>query len=190
MQRLLQIRFEVGFAFAGGELEAEGMTAPKANVFRPQTADVVNRDVVTKHNACHRMPDHLEIGLCFKERVPASACVFSCLRVFFDYVNAMTQEPADVVDFLFEFVVAGIRVGTEFEKQRVAASFTDVLIVLCTPPTDDVVVPAEKARKRMSDSGGRWALIKNCCTASNAGRAGFPGNSRVIDLVAQECAFG
>jgi len=58
---LLQIRFEVGFEFARGELEAEGMTAPKANVFRPQIADVVNPDVVTKHNTSEGMSDHLEI---------------------------------------------------------------------------------------------------------------------------------
>jgi len=71
-----------------------------------------------------------------------------------------------------------------------AASFTNVLIVLSTLSTNDVVVPAEKARKRMRESGGPWALIKNCCTAPNARRAGFPGNSRVIDFVAQKCAFG
>ena len=136
------------------------------------------------------MTDHLEICLYFKERVSAAACVFSCLRASLDYVNAMAQQAADVADFLFEFVVAGIRVGTELEKQRVAASFTDILIVFCTLPTKDIVVPAEKAGKRMSDAGDRWALIKNCCTASNAGRAGFPGNSRVIDFVAQERAFG
>jgi hypothetical protein len=35
MQRLLQMRFKVGFEIASGELEAERMTAPKANVFRP-----------------------------------------------------------------------------------------------------------------------------------------------------------
>jgi hypothetical protein len=112
MQWFLQIRFEVGFELVGGEPEAEGMTAAKANVFRPLTAGVVNRDVVTKYHTSHGMSDHLESCLCFKERVPASACVFSCLRVFFDDVNAMTQEPADVVNFLFESVMAGIRVGT------------------------------------------------------------------------------
>ncbi|HZM99145.1 MAG TPA: hypothetical protein VFB70_07115 [Pyrinomonadaceae bacterium] len=42
----------------------------------------------------------------------------------------------------------------------------------------------------MSDSGDRWALIKNRCTAANAARTGFPVNSRVIDFVAQKCAFG
>ena len=70
-----------------------------------------------------------------------------------------------------------------------AASFTDVLIMFCTLPTDDVVMRAEKARKRMSDSGDRWALIENCCTASNARREGFASDSGVIDFVAQECAF-
>jgi hypothetical protein len=112
MQCLLQIRFEVRFELVGVELEAEGMTAAKANVLRPLTAGVVNRDVVTKHHTSHGMSDHLESCLCFKEWVPAATCVFSCLRVFFDDVNAMTQEPTHVVNFLFEFVMAGIRVGT------------------------------------------------------------------------------
>ena len=112
MQWLLQIRFHVGFELIECEPEAEGMTAAKANVFRPLTAGVVDRDVVTKHHTSDGMSDHLESCLCFKEWVPASACVFSSLRVFFDDVNAMTQEPADVVNFLFEFVIAGIRVGT------------------------------------------------------------------------------
>ena len=71
-----------------------------------------------------------------------------------------------------------------------AAFFTDVLIVFCTLPKGDVMVPAEKARKRMSDSGDPGTLVKNCCTASSARRAGFPGNSRVIDFVAQERASG
>ncbi|HET9788407.1 MAG TPA: hypothetical protein VFP47_14820 [Pyrinomonadaceae bacterium] len=110
MQWLLRIRFEVGIV--GDELEAEGMTAPKADVVHPQSAGVVNRDVVTKHHTSHGMSDHLEICLCFQERVSASACVFNCRQTFFDYVNAMAQESADVVDFLFEFVVAGIRVRT------------------------------------------------------------------------------
>ena len=112
MQWLLQIRFEIEFDLIGGEPETEGMTAAKANVFRPLTAGVVNRDVVTEHHTSDGMSDHLESCLCFKERVPASACVFSCLRVFFNDVNAMTEEPADVVNFLFEFVMVGIRVGT------------------------------------------------------------------------------
>ena len=112
MQWLLQLRFEVGSELVGGEPEAEGMTAAKANVFRPLTAGVVNRDVVTKHHTSHGMSDHLESSLCFNERVAASACVFGCFRVFFDNVNAMTEEPADVVNFLSEFVMAGIWVGT------------------------------------------------------------------------------
>jgi hypothetical protein len=72
----------------------------------------------------------------------------------------------------------------------VAAFFTDVLIVFCTFPKSDVVVPAEKARKRMSDSGDTGTLIKNCCTASSTRRAPVRGNSRVIDFVAQERASG
>jgi len=66
MQWLLQIRFDVVFELVGGESEVEGMTAAKANVFRPLTAGVVNRDVVTKHHTSHGMSDHLEICLCFK----------------------------------------------------------------------------------------------------------------------------
>lgn len=94
MQWLLQIRFEVGFEFVGGELEAERMTAPKTNVFRPQTARVASNDVMAEHHTSQRMTDHREISLRFKEWVPASACVFSCFRAFTDYVNAMAQEPA------------------------------------------------------------------------------------------------
>jgi len=116
MQSLHQIRFDVGFELVGGELEAKGMTAPKTNVFRPQAAGSVNRDVMTKHHTSDGMSDHLEICLCFKKRVSASACVFSCGRAFFDYVNSMAQEPADIVNFLFELITAGIRVGTYFEK--------------------------------------------------------------------------
>ena len=71
-----------------------------------------------------------------------------------------------------------------------AAFFTDVLIVFCALSKGDVVVPAEKARQRMSDSGDPGTQIKNCCTASSARRAGSPGNLRVIDFVAQERAAG
>ena len=106
MQWLLQFRFEVGFELGGGELEAEGMTAPKANVFGPHVAGVVNRDVVSKQHTAYGMSDHFQICLSFKERVSASACVLSSLRSLFDYVNVMAQEPTDVVNFLFEFVVA------------------------------------------------------------------------------------
>ena len=79
MQWLLQIRFEVGFEIVGGEPEAEGMTAVKANVFRPFTAGVVNRDVVTKQHTSQRMFDYFETCLCLEKRVPTPACVFSRL---------------------------------------------------------------------------------------------------------------
>ena len=102
MQWLLQIGFV--FELVVDESEVEGMTAAKANVFRPTIAGVVNRDVVTKRYTSHGMSDHFETWFCFNERVPAAACVFSSFRVFLDDVNAMTQEPADVVNFLFEFV--------------------------------------------------------------------------------------
>ena len=128
------------------------MSATQTNVFRPQPADVINRDVVTKHHTAHGMTDHFEICLYFKERVSAPARVFSRVRAFLDYVNTMAQQAADVVDFLLELVVAGMRVGAQLEKQRVAASLTDILIVFRTLPTDDIVVPAEKAGKRMSKS--------------------------------------
>ena len=71
-----------------------------------------------------------------------------------------------------------------------AALFTDVLIVLFALPKGDVVVPAEKAGKRMSDPGDLGTLIKNCRTASSARRAGFSGDTRVIDFMAQERASG
>lgn len=58
MQWLLQFRFEVGFELGVGELEAEGMTAPKANVFGPRVAGVVNRDGVTKQHTGYGMVDH------------------------------------------------------------------------------------------------------------------------------------
>ena len=109
MKWLLQVRFV--FELVVGKPEIEGMTAAKANVFGPTTTGVVNRDVVTKQHTSHGMPDYLESWLCFNERVPAPACVFSCLRVFFYDVNVMTQESAEVVNFLFEFVEVGIRVG-------------------------------------------------------------------------------
>jgi hypothetical protein len=72
----------------------------------------------------------------------------------------------------------------------VAAFFTDVLIVFGTLSKSDIVVPAEKARKRMSHSGGPRTKIENRCTASSARRAGLPGNLRVIDFVTDECATG
>jgi len=72
----------------------------------------------------------------------------------------------------------------------VAAFFTDVLIVFRPLPKGDVLVPAEKAGKRVSDSGDRGTQIKNCCAASSARREGVSRNSRVIDLVAQERASG
>jgi len=79
MQWLLQVRFEIGFELFGGESEAERMTAAQANVFGPLTAGVVNRDVMTKHHAAEGMSDHFECWLCFKERVSASAGVFTGL---------------------------------------------------------------------------------------------------------------
>jgi len=72
----------------------------------------------------------------------------------------------------------------------VAAFFTDVLIVFRPLAKCDVLVPAEKAGKRVSDSGDRRTQIKNCRTASSARREGVSRNSRVIDFMAQERASG
>ena len=88
----------------------------------------------------------------------------------------MTEEPAEVINFLLEFVLRGIRIVTYLEKQRVAASFTDVLMVFVTLPKGDVVVTAEKARERMRDSGDPRTLLKNCCATSSARRARLARN--------------
>jgi hypothetical protein len=107
MQSLLLIRFQLA---AGGEPEAKGMTATKADVFGPLASSLVNRDEVAKYNAAHRVPDHGERSLCLDERVPTSARVFSCFRSALHNVDAMAEEPAGVINFLLEFVMAGIGV--------------------------------------------------------------------------------
>ena len=149
MPSLLQIRFQLT---ARGEPEAEGMTAAKTNVFGPLSPNLVEGDEVAQYNAAQRVPDHVERSLCLDERVPTPARIFSCFRSRSHNVNAMAKEPADVINFLPEFIMAGIRVAGYLEKQRVSTPFADVLIVGCAPGHRHVVMPAEKAGKRVSNS--------------------------------------
>jgi hypothetical protein len=67
-------------------------------------------------------------------------------------MNAMAKEPAEVINSFIESLMAGIRVAGQFEKERVSAFFAYVLVVDCTAGDRDIVMPAEKAGERMSNT--------------------------------------
>jgi hypothetical protein len=94
-----------------GEPEAEGMTATDADVFGPLASNLVDREEVAKHYAGQRVPDHGEGFFCLDERVSTSARVLSCFRSRFHNMNAMAKKPAGIINFLLEFVMAGIGVA-------------------------------------------------------------------------------
>jgi hypothetical protein len=95
----------------GGEPEAEGMTATDADVFGPLASKLVDHEEVAKHYAGQRVPDQGERFLCLDERVSTSARVLSCFRSRFHNMNAMAKKTAGVINFLLEFVTAGIGVA-------------------------------------------------------------------------------
>jgi len=95
----------------GGEPEAEGMTATDADVFGPLASNLVDRKEVAKHYAGRWVPDQGERFLRFDKRVSTSARVLSCFRSRFHNMDAMAKKSAEVVNFLLEFVMAGIGVA-------------------------------------------------------------------------------
>src|SRR4030095_3111083 len=104
MQVLLLIRFRL----ARGEPEAEGMTAAKTNIFGPLATSLVDSDQVANHHTGQRVPDPGKRSFCLEKRVPAAARILGSSRSRFHNMNAMAKEPAEVVNPLFEFVMAGI----------------------------------------------------------------------------------
>jgi len=70
----------------------------------------------------------------------------------------------------------------------VSTPFADVLIVGCAPGNRHVVMPAEKAGKRVRNSWNAAAPLKNCRVTASATRGRVFGDSRVVDFVAQEHA--
>lgn len=166
------------------------MAATKADVLGPLATNLVKRDEVAQHKTAKRMADHGERSLSLKKRMTATACVFGCFRVGFHNMNAVAKEPAEVVDSLPEFVMTGIGVAGQLEKQRVSASLADVFIVSCAAGNDDVLMPAEKAGQRMSNSRNAAAPIKNYYPTASAMRGRLVIDCRVVDFMAQERASG
>lgn len=102
----------------------------------------------------------------------------------------MTEESAEVIDSLLEFALSGIGIADELEKQRVSASFTDVLIVVCAAVNGDVLMPPEKARELVSNTRRAGELIKNLRATANATSGRIFSDSRVVDLMSEQRAAG
>ena len=71
-----------------------------------------------------------------------AARVFSGFRSRAHNVDAMSKESTAVVNFLLEFVIAGIRIAGDREKQRMSAPLANVFIVRCSVVNRDIMMPA------------------------------------------------
>ena len=136
------------------------------------------------------MPDDGECALCLDERMSTSASVFSRFESRSHNMDAMPKEPAPVVNFLLEFIIPGIRVAGQLEKQRVSTSFADVFIMGGPLGKRDVMMPSEKAGQRVGNSGNAVAPFKNGGATASATRVRVSGDSGVVDFMAEERACG
>ena len=89
----------------------------------------------------------------------------------------MAQEPACIVNSLFELALAGIWVADALEQEWVSTPLAHIFVVCLATGNPDVVVPAEKAGQRMGDMRDLVPLLKNRVTAASARRAGITGDS-------------
>src|SRR5688572_3559554 len=121
-----------------GKPEGKGMTAPTAKVFGPLAANFIADDEVAQQHARQWVPDHLQGGLRFNEGMPALTSVLDGLRSPGDDMDAMAKEAACIVNSFLKFAVAGVRVTSYFEQQRVPALFANVLMVTFARGNRDV----------------------------------------------------
>jgi hypothetical protein len=164
------------------------MAAAKAHVFGPLPSNFVDRQEMAQHYTRQRVPDDGESALCLDERMSTSACVFSRFESRSHNMDAVAKEPAPIVNFLLESIIPGIRVAGQLEKQRVSTSFTDVFIMARALGNRDVMMPAEKAGKRVGNSGNAVAPFKNGGATASATRVRVSGDSGVVDFMAEERA--
>ena len=75
------------------------------------------------------------------ERVSTPARVFSRFRSRAHNVDAMSKEPATVVNLLLEFAIAEIRIAGDREKQRMPAPFANIFIVVCSMGNRYIMMP-------------------------------------------------
>jgi hypothetical protein len=64
----------------------------------------------------------------------------------------MSKEPAPVVNLFLEFAIAGIGIASDREKQRMAAPFANVFIVVCSMGNRDIMMPTQETGERVSNS--------------------------------------
>src|SRR5688572_22456637 len=152
--------------FGGRALgKAERVTTIAAHVLHESAAarDVVN--AMAAHNADGRMSDvrHIQLGL--EKRVAAVACELAIAVAIADHVHVVTEQSAEVADFLVENSRVPVRIRVGAKQQRVAALHADVLRVPVALDEFRIRVMAEKARQRMADVRRRAVLAEVLRTA-------------------------
>ena len=100
----------------------------------------------------------------------------------------MSKEPASVINLLLELAIAGIRIEGDREEQWVSAPFANVFIVVCSVGHRDIMMPAQEAGERVSNSRNAFVPTKNGGIAANAPRAKVFVDFSVMDSMAQQRA--
>jgi hypothetical protein len=138
----------VGGAF--GKLETERMSTTTTHVFDPLVSNLVQFDEVAQHYARQRMPDKGDPSLCFDERVPTRARILCCFWPRSYLMNAMSQQPADIVNLFLESAAARVRILVQLKQQWVTAPFTDILAMRGAARCQYVVMRTEETGQGMS----------------------------------------
>ena len=124
--------------------EAKGMAAIDTHELIVSTAGGDEAHEVAKEDADERMTDRLESLLSHEKRVAAMACILGAPVAPRDRSHAMTEEAAQVANFLAERGRVTVRVFVMRVDQRVSALRADVLAATVAINQGPVCVVAEK----------------------------------------------
>ncbi|MGB2713307.1 MAG: hypothetical protein WBC51_03950 [Vicinamibacterales bacterium] len=128
------------------------------------------------------MADLSGLRLVFQEAVAAVASEFDQPIPLDHLLDAVTEEPAQVANFLGKSFACGELIRTLWEHQGMTAAHADVLMNAVTIRQTDIRVMTQEAGERMPHMGSRAVLLEICLTTpAMAGLLVSVGKHLVID---------
>ena len=108
---------------------------------------------VASDYADHRVSNDVHRALVLEKRVAAVARVLDEPVTQRDAVHTMTEQPAEVTDFLPELAIRVVGVAIRRKHERVPALNANILVMLVANSHAHIRVMAEKAGQGMANAG-------------------------------------
>jgi predicted phosphodiesterase len=108
---------------------------------------------VAGDHANYRVTNHRHRLLVLEKRVAAVAGVLDKPVTHRDAVHPVTEQTAEIADFLLELSIRGVGIAVRREYERVSTLDADILVMLVAIGHAHVRMVAEKAGQGMANAG-------------------------------------